>query len=112
LVAVFEPRTNTSKTKRFQDEYAQSFGAADLVFLREPPDVEDVPAQERFSSARLARDLEAQGIPAAAHPDTDALLAGLLAELRPGDLCLVMSNGGFDNLHARLLEGLGRPARE
>ncbi|MCB2225224.1 MAG: UDP-N-acetylmuramate:L-alanyl-gamma-D-glutamyl-meso-diaminopimelate ligase [Desulfarculaceae bacterium] len=106
LVAVFEPRTNTSKTKRFQDEYAGAFGAADVVLLREPPGVEELPPEERFSSARLADELSARGVPAQAFADSDALLAGLLDELKPGDLCLVMSNGGFDNLHARLLEGL------
>lgn len=112
LVAVFEPRTNTSKTRRFQDDYAGAFGAADLVMLREPPGVEDLAVEERFSSARLADELTARGVPARAFADTDALLAGLLDELRPGDLCLVMSNGGFDNLHARLLEGLEQREQE
>ncbi|MEW5911676.1 MAG: Mur ligase family protein [Thermodesulfobacteriota bacterium] len=106
LVAVFEPRTNTSKTSRFQADYAAAFADAELVLLREPPGVEDLAPEQRFSSARLAADLSAQGIPAAAFADTDALLAALLKELRPGDLCLVMSNGGFDNLHQRLLEAL------
>jgi UDP-N-acetylmuramate: L-alanyl-gamma-D-glutamyl-meso-diaminopimelate ligase len=106
LVAVFEPRTNTSKTRRFQAEYAQAFDAADLVFLREPPGVEDLPPEQRFSSARLAGDLAARGTPATAHSDSEALLAALVGALAPGDLCLVMSNGGFDNLHQRLLDAL------
>ncbi len=106
LVAVFEPRTNTSKTRRFQAEYAQAFDAADLVFLREPPGVEDLPPEQRFSSTRLADDLAMRGIQAAAYPDSQALLEALSQELAPGDLCLVMSNGGFDNLHQRLLEAL------
>jgi UDP-N-acetylmuramate: L-alanyl-gamma-D-glutamyl-meso-diaminopimelate ligase len=106
LVAVFEPRTNTSKRGFFQDDYAAVFSPADLVFLREPPGVEDVPETDRFSSAELASALAVQGTQAHAFPDTDTLLNALLAELRPGDLCLVMSNGGFDKLHQRLLEGL------
>lgn len=106
LAAVFEPRTNTSKRAIFQDEYAQAFGGADLVFLREPPGVESLAAGERFSSERLAESLRGQGQWARAYADTDALLAGLLQELAPGDLCLVMSNGGFDNLHQRLLLAL------
>lgn len=108
LVAVFEPRTNTSKRSFFQDDYASAFEGADLALLREPPGTEDVPENERFSSARLAAAVTAKGISAKAYPDTDALLAALLAELRAGDLCLIMSNGGFDNLHQRLLEGLAR----
>jgi UDP-N-acetylmuramate: L-alanyl-gamma-D-glutamyl-meso-diaminopimelate ligase len=106
LVAVFEPRTNTSKRGFFQDDYASAFGAADLVFLREPPGVENLPESERFSSDRLAGALKDRGITARAYADTDALLAALLEELREGDLCLIMSNGGFDNLHERLLENL------
>ncbi len=107
LVAVFEPRTNTSKRAFFQDEYASAFDRADLVFLREPPGVEDLAPAERFSSARLAQALVRRGLAAQAYADSEALLGALLQELRPGDLCLVMSNGGFDNLHARLLAGLG-----
>jgi len=106
LVAVFEPRTNTSKRGFFQDDYATVFDGADLVLLREPPGVEDVPEDERFSSVRLALALAARGLKAEAYRDTDAILAALLAKLRPGDLCLIMSNGGFDNLHQRLLDGL------
>jgi UDP-N-acetylmuramate: L-alanyl-gamma-D-glutamyl-meso-diaminopimelate ligase len=106
LVAVFEPRTNTSKRDFFQEDYASVFGPADLVFLREPPGVEDVPEAERFSSTRLADALKAGGVQARAFPDTDALLASLLNGLGPGDLCLVMSNGGFDGLHQRLLKEL------
>jgi len=112
LVAVFEPRTNTSKTRRFQAEYATAFGGADLVLLREPPGAEDIALEQRFSSARLAAELSAQGIAAQAYADTDALLAALLKELRPGDLCLVMSNGGFDNLHQRLLEALPKKEKK
>ena len=111
LAAVFEPRTNTSKRGFFQDDYAAAFDQADLVFLREPPGVEDIPPAERFSSARLAEALRARGSAARAFADTDALLAALLAELAPGDLCLVMSNGGFDGLHQRLLDGLEQKAR-
>ena len=38
--------------------------------------------------------------------DTDRLLEALLTEVRPGDVVLIMSNGGFDNLHQRLLDAL------
>ncbi|MGD9124651.1 MAG: Mur ligase family protein [Desulfarculaceae bacterium] len=106
LVAVFEPRSNTSRRNHFQAEYAQAFGRADLVFLREPPGVEDLPPAERFSSAQLAEDLRRQGRKAWAFIDSDVLLDGLLKALRPGDLCLIMSNGGFDDLHQRLLDQL------
>jgi UDP-N-acetylmuramate: L-alanyl-gamma-D-glutamyl-meso-diaminopimelate ligase len=46
------------------------------------------------------------GPAAATEPSVDALLQRLLADLRPGDHVLVMSNGGFGGLHGRLLAAL------
>jgi UDP-N-acetylmuramate: L-alanyl-gamma-D-glutamyl-meso-diaminopimelate ligase len=106
LVAVFEPRSNTSRRAYFQREYALAFDRADLVFLREPAALSGIAPEESFSSLRLAEELTARGLKARAFADSDALLAALLAELRSGDLALIMSNGGFDNLHIRLLDAL------
>ena len=107
LVAVFEPRTNTSRRRIFQEHYAKAFQDADLIFVREPPDLWKVEPEEQFSSQQLVADLERQGKTAAYFPDTDQLLAGLLPRLQPGDLVLVMSNGDFDHLVPRLCEALG-----
>ncbi len=106
LVAVFEPRTNTSRRAIFQAQYAQAFGDADLIIVREPPDLWKAPEDDRFSSAQLAADLTARGKKAFAFPDTDQLLAGLLPLLHQGDVALIMSNGGFDNLIPRLCQAL------
>ncbi len=110
LVAVFEPRTNTSRRKIFQAPYAAAFKDADLILVREPPDLWKVEPEEQFSSRQLVADLEAQGQAAFYFPDTDRLLAGLLPQLQPGDLVLVMSNGDFDQLVPRLCDALGRRA--
>ena len=68
--------------------------------------MENIPPAERFSSARLVEDLRNRGLKALYAPDTDALLTGILQRTRPGDVVLIMSNGTFDNLPARLLKGL------
>jgi UDP-N-acetylmuramate: L-alanyl-gamma-D-glutamyl-meso-diaminopimelate ligase len=107
LVAAFEPRTNTSRRRVFQADYARAFAPAEVIFVREPPDLWKVPEGERFSSEQLAADLRAGGKEARYFPDTDALLAGLLETLRPGDVVLVMSNGDFDHLIPRLCAALG-----
>jgi UDP-N-acetylmuramate: L-alanyl-gamma-D-glutamyl-meso-diaminopimelate ligase len=104
LVAVFEPRTNTSRRKVFQEPYAHAFNEADLILVREPPDLWKVPPEEQFSSRQLVADLTAQGKRALYYPDTDQLLFGLLQNLGVGDLVLVMSNGDFDHLVPRLCE--------
>ncbi len=104
LIAVFEPRTNTSMRDIFQDEYSHVFDVADLVCIRKPPLLEKIPECCRFSSEKLVEDLKKQGKDAAYFPDTDAIIDFVVASAQTGDVVLVMSNGGFDNIHERLLE--------
>ena len=106
LIAVFEPRTNSSMRKVFQDVYPQSFGGADLICIRQPPLLNKVPATDRFSSEKLVDDLKMHGQEAHFFPDTQTIIDFLAAETSPGDLVLIMSNGGFDNIHQKLLESL------
>jgi len=106
LIAVFEPRTNTSMRSIFQKEYLQSFELADLICIRQPPLLKKIPPGQRFSSRRLVNDLKSRGKDAHYFPDTDAIIAFLSSTARPHDLILIMSNGGFDNIHQRLLESL------
>ncbi len=109
LIAVFEPRTNTSRQKVFQSSYPESFTGADLVILREPADPEKFPESNRFSSRALAVDINARNIPARCFGSTDEIVRTLAAEAHKGDVLLIMSNGGFDNIHLRMLDLL-RPS--
>jgi len=106
LIAVFEPRSNSSRRNIFQRDYALSFDAADRTFIPEPPLMDGIPAHERFSSRQLVSDLKRQGHEASYHETTDHLLEDLVREARSGDVVLIMSNGGFDHLHQRLLTAL------
>jgi len=106
LVAVFEPRTNTSKRAFFQKLYPLAFIHADLVVLREPRDVETISPEDRFSSELLAKTLRSGGKDAWAFPDTNELIDFLSENLVAGDVALIMSNGSFDDLNARLPERL------
>ena len=106
LIAVFEPRTNTSMRSIFQNEYPQSFEMADLICIRQPPLLKKIPPDQRFSSRQLVNDLKSRGKDAHYFADTDAIIAFLSTTARPQDLILIMSNGGFDNIHERLLESL------
>jgi UDP-N-acetylmuramate: L-alanyl-gamma-D-glutamyl-meso-diaminopimelate ligase len=106
LLAVFEPRTNSSMRNIFQDVYPLSFDQADLVCIRKPPLLEKIPEGERFSSEALVAALNAQGKDAHFFPDTGSIIDFLSEEAAAGDVILVMSNGGFDNIHERLLERL------
>lgn len=108
LIAVFEPRTNTSMRDVFQAVYPVCFEGADRVCIRRPPLLHKIPADRRFSSEKLVADLCRRGCAARYFADTEAIIAHLAAEARAGDVILVMSNGGFDNIHARLLDALAQ----
>ena len=107
LLVAFEPRTNTSRRRIFQQDYVQALAGGDLIFVREPSDMWKAPEDDRFSSPQLVADLTKAGRRAWYFPDTDALLAEVLAHAQPGDVVLVMSNGSFDGLIPRLCQGLG-----
>jgi UDP-N-acetylmuramate: L-alanyl-gamma-D-glutamyl-meso-diaminopimelate ligase len=107
LIAVFEPRTNTSMRSVFQEDYATAFDLADLICIRQPPLLAKVPEHIRFSSEKLVSDMRQRRKNALYFPDTDAIISYLVKEARKGDVVLIMSNGGFDNIHERLLKGLG-----
>ena len=107
LVALFEPRTNTSRRSIFQERYAQAFDAADMVLVRKVPDPEKAPENDRFSSERLVEDLNSRGVSAMLFPDGKAMADYLVAGgCRHGDVVAVLSNGAFDGVHDLLLKGL------
>ena len=106
LIAVFEPRTNSSMRNIFQNIYPLSFDGADIICIRQPSLLDKIPLNERFSSPQLVNDLMKLGKDAHFFPDTDEIIDFLITEAKSGDLILVMSNGGFDNIHERLLKSL------
>jgi len=106
LVAVFEPRTNSSMRKVFQDVYPLAFDQADLVCIRNPSRLAKIPVAERFSSPKLVADLKNRGQDAHYFEDTKAIIDFIVQTADRGDIILVMSNGGFDNIHERLLKSL------
>ena len=108
LVVVFEPRTNSSRRSVFQQDYAGVFTHADAVLIREHVPLDTVPLSEQFSSVQLAADLCAQGTKAQAFADTDAILDALSQHCHRGDVVVILSHGGFDGIHERLLTRLGQ----
>lgn len=108
LWAVAEPRSNTMRRRVFQQALAEAFGAADRVCLREVPDPAKVPEAERLDVGRLAAAITAGGVPAQAFPDAAAIVEHLAPLLAPGDVVAVLSNGGFEGIHDRLLHALAR----
>jgi UDP-N-acetylmuramate: L-alanyl-gamma-D-glutamyl-meso-diaminopimelate ligase len=106
LVAVFEPRSYTCRTRVFQDDFARAFTAADRVYVAGAHLPGKVPEGQRLSEADLASAIGRQGGDAVFLPTVEAIVAALAAELRPGDRVAILSNGGFGGIHDKLLRAL------
>ena len=108
--AIFEPRSATSCRRVFQSDFAKALARADHVVL---PAVyrSTLPENERLSTEVLIADLKAAGVDARFIPDTADIVRTVAEDARSGDLVIVMSNGGFDNIHQKLLSALEARAR-
>jgi UDP-N-acetylmuramate: L-alanyl-gamma-D-glutamyl-meso-diaminopimelate ligase len=110
LIAVFEPRSNTSRRNFFQDRYAGAFTDADIAVVSAPFGASSLADGERLDHSKLCASIASAGTRAVPMTDVPSILEFLEGELKPGDAVLVMSNGAFDNLVARLEAMLGGPA--
>ena len=106
LVAVFEPRSYTSRTRRFLGDYARAFTEADRVIVAAAHLPGKVPESERLSEPDLVAAIRGEGTEAAFVPGVDEIAATLAAELRKGDRVVILSNGGFGGIHGKLLRAL------
>lgn len=102
IIAVFEPRSNTMRAGRLNDDLAGSLVGADIVVCLAQ---EGLPWQPETVLAPLRAHAELL-VPGS----VDQLVAEVLARAREGDRVLVMSNGGFGAVHERLLSGLREAA--
>ncbi len=107
LLAIYEPRTATSRRKTFQREFAEAFFQADALVVGRLFDPSMIPAEERFDPEQLVIDSRQGGTAAVYLEDVDDIVKHIVAEARPGDVVVVLSSGSFDGLHDRLLVGLG-----
>jgi UDP-N-acetylmuramate: L-alanyl-gamma-D-glutamyl-meso-diaminopimelate ligase len=106
LIAVFEPRSYTSRTRVFLADFAEAFQGADQVVVAAAHLPARVPEPQRLSEPELVAAVEARGTPARFLPRVDEIVACLAAEARRGDRIVVLSNGGFGSIHLRLLQAL------
>ncbi|MEM8486064.1 MAG: Mur ligase family protein [Bacteroidota bacterium] len=110
--AIFEPRSNTSRRKDFQDRYVAAFAEAHAVMISAPPFRHNDDVSNFMDVDVLIHDIRALGIEAAAYPDAEAILPDLVAQATAGDVVLVMSNGGFGGIHQALIDQLGEEKHE
>ena len=96
IVAVLEMRSNTMRMGVHRDTLAASLAQADKVLMLKPADL-------NWSLDRVTGALKGSG---QVYATAEEIIEALARETQTGDNVLIMSNGGFDNIHARLLERL------
>ena len=106
LWALFEPRSNTTRRAVFQDALPAALAEADGVVLAQVARQEQLADDDRLDPARVVADIAAAGRAAYYEPDVDAIIARLQPLAREGDVIVVLSNGGFGDIHKRLLAEL------
>jgi UDP-N-acetylmuramate: L-alanyl-gamma-D-glutamyl-meso-diaminopimelate ligase len=107
LIAVFEPRSWSSRLAVFQDDYAHAFAAADYVVIASVFDSQKVTEKGRaLDTNELIDAISQQGKPAFALPGADQIVSHILPQLRAGDVVAIMSNGGFGGIHEKILSAL------
>ena len=108
--AVFEPRSASSCRKVFQRDFERAFarGGADETLIA-TVFRSTLPETERLSVDELVDEICKAGRRARHVGDTGHIIETIVAERQPGDVVVIMSNGGFDNIHRRLLARLREP---
>lgn len=104
LVAVFEPRSRSSRLSVFENAYKKAFSHADSVIIAGVFNPEDAKTYgDVLDVDQLVADIKASGIDALTLADADAIVEHLIPKLNEGDVVAIMSNGGFGGIHDKLL---------
>ena len=105
--AVFEPRSASACRRVFQRDFARAFhhGGADETLIARVFR-SSLPETERLSVEELVKEICGQGRRARHVGGADQIIETIVRERQPGDVVVIMSNGGFDDIHRRLLERL------
>jgi len=106
LWAVFEPRSNTTRRAVFQQQLPDALKLADGVLMAQVARLEQIPEEERLNPERVVATIAKAGRPAFYEQNADAIVDRIVPMLRPNDVVAVFSNGGFDNIHEKLLARL------
>jgi len=94
IIAILEPRSNTMKMGVHKATLANSLQLADKVYLFQADSLE----------WDIAKELNSDSVQV--FSSTQAIIDKVLSEAKIDDHILIMSNGGFENIHQRLLNAL------
>jgi len=98
VVAIFEPRSATSRRNYFQDQYQKALSFADTAYVCRPYDRESL-GDEAMDVDALCKGLE----DGHAFEKVEDILGPIRENTRPGDIIVIMSNGGFQGIYEKIL---------
>ena len=104
--AVFEPRSNTTRRAVFQESLPEALKLADGVFIAQVAKIEQLSESERLNPEAVVDLITQSGRPAFYEENADAIVERITPLLRTNDIVAVFSNGGFDDIHEKLLAQL------
>lgn len=106
LWVIFEPRSNTTRRNIFQNELASSLSKADFAIVPAVPDPEKVPEADRLNPVKLVADVQSSGTECWYCETVTDIVALVGDKAQSGDTVAVLSNGGFEGIHQKLLDRL------
>lgn len=107
LIAVFEPRSWSSRLAVFQEKYEKAFAYADYVIIAGVYGTSKASELGKvLDTEELVEKINLQGKPSFSFADADEIVEHLTPEMKEGDVVAIMSNGGFGGIHNKLLDVL------
>ncbi|MBT8128832.1 MAG: UDP-N-acetylmuramate:L-alanyl-gamma-D-glutamyl-meso-diaminopimelate ligase [Gammaproteobacteria bacterium] len=100
ILAVLEPRSNTMRMGVHKKRLLDSLQQADNIYLFQPDNID-------WNLTDLARH---SSVTADVYDDVDTIINDVIKQAKPGDHVVIMSNGGFESIHKRLIQALEQQA--
>jgi UDP-N-acetylmuramate: L-alanyl-gamma-D-glutamyl-meso-diaminopimelate ligase len=110
IIAIFEPRSNTTRRNIFQKELAECFNEADVVFISQIARLNLLKENERLDPEKVMSDIRAKGKDAYYLENAEKISDKVRDIVRPNDVIIVMSNGAFGGIHELLRDKLNKRA--
>ncbi len=110
IVAAFEPRTNTTRTARFQDELSEALKGADVVWIGPIARREQLAEGEALDREALAKSLESSDTKAHCADNATDIVHGMNAYVNSETVVLLLSNGAFDGIYDMVRHQFGSDA--
>ena len=108
IIALYEPRSATSRRNVFQNELPAAFKDADFVIMKRPYRLDKVPEHEQINIEKVIADIRGQSITAHVYDTVEEMVHEAFTQVHsqvhsPHTVMVVMSNGGFDGIYDLLV---------